>query len=307
MTDIIVVGGGCAGLTAALYAARAGKSVLVFEAENIGGQITASPQIDNYPGIPHVSGMQFADSLYEQVIELGVEIELESVLRIENAPYCKIVITENSRYECMAVILATGARHRTLGLPREEQLIGHGISYCAVCDGAFYKDRPVAVVGGGNTAVSDALFLSSCCESVTIIHRREEFRADESLLLRAKERSNIHWMTDTVPEELLGIDNLTGIRVCRNETGETRSIAVDALFVAIGQIPENSAFAGLIATDSTGYLLAGEDCTTNVSGIYAAGDCRTKTVRQLTTAVADGANAAMAAWECLQTKNASHL
>jgi len=298
MTDIIVVGGGCAGLTAALYAARAGKSVLVFEAENIGGQITAAPQIDNYPGMPHVSGMQFADSLYEQVTELGVVIELESVLRIESSPDCKTVITENSRYECRAVILATGSRHRVMGIPREEELTGHGISYCAVCDGAFYKDRPVAVVGGGNTAVGDALFLSSCCKSVTVIHRRGEFRADASLLLRAKEKSNIYWMTGTIPEELLGSSNLTGVRVCSPLTGERSVVEVDALFIAIGQIPENTASAGLIATDDAGYLLAGEDCTTNVSGIYAAGDCRTKAVRQLTTAVADGANAAKAAWEC---------
>jgi len=298
MTDIIVVGGGCAGLTAALYAARAGKSVMVFEAENIGGQITAAPLIDNYPGMPHVSGMQFADSLYEQVTELGVVIELEPVLRIESSPDFKTVITEDSRYECRAVILATGARHRTMGLPREEEMTGHGISYCAVCDGAFYKDRPVAVVGGGNTAVGDALFLSSCCKSVTIIHRREKFRADASLLARAKEKSNIHWKTGTVPEELLGGDNLTGIRVRSQITGDKSDIEVDALFIAIGQIPENAAFAGLIATDDAGYLLAGEDCTTNVSGIYAAGDCRTKAVRQLTTAVADGANAAKAAWEC---------
>jgi len=298
MTDIIVVGGGCAGLTAALYAARAGKSVIVFEAENIGGQITAAPQIDNYPGMPHVSGMQFADSLYEQVTELGVEIELEPVITVESSPSCKTVITENSRYECRAVILATGSKHRVMGLPREEELTGHGISYCAVCDGAFYKDRPVAVVGGGNTAVGDALFLSSCCKSVTIIHRRVEFRADASLMTRAKAKSNIYWMTGSVPEELLGGNNLNGIRVFSQTTGERSVLAVDALFIAIGQIPENSAFAGLLAMDDAGYLLAGEDCTTNVSGIYAAGDCRTKTVRQLTTAVADGANAAKAAWEC---------
>jgi len=299
MTDIIVVGGGCAGLTAALYAARAGKSVLVFEAENIGGQITASPQVDNYPGIPHVSGMQFADSLFEQVTELGVAIELDSVLRIEDTAQGKTVITENGSYTCKAVILATGSRHRTLGLPREEELTGRGISYCAVCDGAFYKDCEVAVAGGGNTAVSDALYLSSICKSVTVIHRRDAFRADASLLRRAEAKSNIRWMTSAVPEELLGGDSLTGIRVRSTKTGELSDIPADALFVAVGQIPENTAFSGMVATDGTGYLLAGEDCSTNVDGIYAAGDCRTKTVRQLTTAVADGANAAMAAVDCV--------
>lgn len=301
MTDIIVVGGGCAGLTAALYAARAGKSVLVFEAENIGGQITAAPQVDNYPGIPHISGMQFADSLYEQALNLGVEIELDTVLRIEEKEQYKIAVTENGRYECRAVILATGARHRALGLAREEELTGHGISYCAVCDGAFYKDRPVAVAGGGNTAVCDALFLSSCCESVTVIHRRDEFRADASLLKKAKEVSNIRWITGAVTEELFGENNLTGIRVRNKSTGETYDLAVDALFIAVGQVPECALSAGLLDTDAEGYLLAGEDCKTNRNGIFAAGDCRTKSVRQLTTAAADGANAAMAAWETLLT------
>ena len=297
MRDIIVVGGGCAGLTAALYAARAGKSVLVFESENIGGQITAAPQIDNYPGVPHVSGMQFADSLYEQVIELGVEIELDLVVRIENSPDCKIVFTEDDRYECRAVILATGSKHRTLGLPREEELTGHGVSYCAVCDAAFYKDLPVAIVGGGNTAVGDALFLSSCCDSVTIIHRRDEFRADASLIKRAQNTKNIHWITGVVIEELLGQHNLNGIRVRSKMTGEKSDIAVDALFIAVGHVPDNSVSRGLISSDSSGYIIAGEDCTTNIPGIYAAGDCRVKTVRQMTTAVADGTNAAMAAWE----------
>jgi len=299
MTDIIVVGGGCAGLTAALYAARAGKSVLVFEAENIGGQITAAPQVDNYPGVPHVSGMQFADSLFEQVTEMGVEIELDLVIRIEDSSEYKTVITENGRFECKAVILATGAKHRTLGLPREEELTGHGVSYCAVCDGAFYKGSHVAVVGGGNTALGDALFLSGCCESVVIIHRREEFRADASLLFRAQKKSNIHWMTGVVPDEFLGEGNLTGLRVRHVNDGSRTEIKIDALFIAVGQVPENAAFTDLVFTDTSGYLLAGEDCTTNVAGIYAAGDCRTKAVRQLTTAVADGANAAMAAWECV--------
>jgi thioredoxin reductase (NADPH) len=297
MIDIIVVGGGCAGLTAALYASRAGKSVLLFESENIGGQITAAPRVDNYPGIPHISGMQFADSLYEQVTESGVTIELDSVQSIQETGSSKTVITENGSYKCRAIILATGSRHRKLGLPREAELTGHGVSYCAVCDGAFYKECPVAVVGGGNTAIGDAVFLSFCCESVTVIHRRSEFRADASLMIKAQARKNIRWVTEVVPQELLGDKNLTGIRVLNPGTGEIREILIDAVFVAIGQIPENDAFAEIVDTDSSGYLIAGEDCATNVPGIYAAGDCRTKSVRQLTTAAADGAIAAIAAWE----------
>jgi thioredoxin reductase (NADPH) len=297
MKDIIIVGGGCAGLTAALYAARAGKSVLVFEAENIGGQITATPQVDNYPGIRHVSGMQFADNLYEQVIALGVEVELETVVRIEHSPEYQTVITESGSHKCKSVILATGAKHRSLGLPGEKELIGHGVSYCAMCDGAFYKNSPVIVVGGGNTAITDALFLASYCESVTVIHRRETFRADENLLTKAKEKKNIHWITNSVVEELVGKGNLSGVRVRNKITGEFNEIPVEAVFIAIGQVPENAAFANLLATDTEGYLMAGEDCSTALPGIYVAGDCRAKAIRQLTTAVADGTNAAMAAWK----------
>ncbi len=297
LTDIIVIGGGCAGLTAALYASRAGKSVLLFESENIGGQITAAPRVDNYPGIPHISGMQFADSLYEQVTESGVRIELDSVLSIQDNASFKTVVTETGSYPCRAIILATGSRHRKLDLPREAELTGHGVSYCAMCDGVFYKDSPVAVVGGGNTAIGDAIFLSFCCKSVTIIHRRAEFRADASIIQRAKERSNISWITGAVPQDLLGGKNLNGVRLLTTTTGESTDIIVDAVFVAIGQIPENAAFAQLVDIDSSGYLIAGEDCATNVPGIFAAGDCRTKSVRQLTTAAADGAIAAIAAWE----------
>ncbi len=297
MRDIIVVGGGSAGLTAALYAARAGKSVLVFEAENIGGQITGTPQVDNYPGISHMSGIQFADSLYEQVLALGVEIQLETVVGIEHFSEHQTVITDSGIHECKAIILATGAKHRTLNLPREQELIGRGVSYCAMCDGAFYKNSPVAIVGGGNTAITDALFLASYCESATIIHRREIFRADQSLLKKAREKENIYWVTNSVVEELVGKDNLSGLRVRNKITGEFNEIFVKGVFIAIGQVPTNAAFANILPTDSDGYFIAGEDGVTTVPGIYVAGDCRTKAVRQLTTAVADGTNAAMTAWK----------
>lgn len=297
MKDIIIVGGGCAGLTAALYAARAGESVLVFEAENIGGQITASPQVDNYPGIPHVSGMQFADSLYEQVLALGVEVELETVIGIEHFPEHQKVITSSGSHECKSVILATGTKHRSLGLPGEKELIGHGVSYCAMCDGAFYKNSPVAIVGGGNTAITDALFLAAYCENVTVIHRREIFRADQSLLTKAREKQNIYWITHSVVEELVGEGNLSGLRIRNKITGELNEISVKGVFIAIGQVPTNAAFANTLPIDADGYFVAGEDGATSIPGIYVAGDCRTKAVRQLTTAVADGTNAAMTAWK----------
>lgn len=298
MKDLIVVGGGCAGMTAALYAARAGKSVLLFEAENIGGQITAAPFVDNYPGAPHMSGMEFADKLFEQVSELGVEIELERVIGMEDHGAEKTVITQDGRYECKSVILATGAKHRKLGLPDEERLTGHGISYCAVCDGAFYKGRTAAVVGGGNTAFCDALFLSNLCEKVYLIHRRNIFRADAAMTERLRRVPNVVMIMNTVVDSLIGERALQGIRVRSVAGGGVSEISVDALFVAIGHEPDSAPFSGNIKTDSEGYFIAGENCATDIPGIYVAGDCRRKSVRQLTTAVSDGANAAVGAWSC---------
>lgn len=298
MKDLIVIGGGCAGLTAALYAGRAGKSVLVFEAENIGGQITAAPFVDNYPGAPHISGMDFADKLFEQVREVGVELELERVIAVEANGDHKTVVTEDGRYDCESVIIATGARHRKLGLPDEERLTGHGVSYCAVCDGAFYKGRVAAIVGGGNTAFCDALFLSNLCQKVYLIHRRGSFRADAAMTERLRRIPNVEYVTESVVEALIGERELRGVRLKSLSNGCFSELSVDALFVAVGHEPDSAIFAGLIEIDSEGYILAGEDCRTNVPGIFAAGDCRQKSVRQLTTAVADGANAAGGAWSC---------
>ncbi|NLW89111.1 MAG: FAD-dependent oxidoreductase [Clostridiaceae bacterium] len=298
MKDLIVVGGGCAGMTAALYAARAGKSVLLFEAENIGGQITAAPFVDNYPGAPHMSGMEFADKLFEQVSELGVEIELERVIGMEDHGAEKIVITQDGRHASKSVILATGAKHRKLGLPDEERLTGYGISYCAVCDGAFYKGRTAAVVGGGNTAFCDALFLSNLCEKVYLIHRRNTFRADAAMTERLRSVPNVVMIMNTVVDSLVGERALQGIRVRSVAGGGVSELSVDALFVAIGHEPDSAPFSGNIQTDSEGYFIAGEDCATDIPGIYVAGDCRRKSVRQLTTAVSDGANAAVGAWSC---------
>jgi len=294
MKDLIIIGAGCAGLTAALYAARAGKSVLIFEKESIGGQIASSPLIENYPGVPRMSGIEFADHLFSQVTELGVELEIDEVIKIESEESVHHVFTSNQKYEAKAVIIATGAKHRTLGLDKEELLTGHGVSYCALCDGAFFKNKRVAVVGGGNTAITEALYLSTYCESVTVIHRRDSFRADLSLMNQAESKSNIFWIKDTVVQGLEGDQKLSGLKLLNTKTNSTSSLSVDGLFVAIGHLPQTNPFSGLVPIDSEGFFDIGEDCKTPVPSIYVAGDCRKKNMRQLTTAVADGANASMA-------------
>lgn len=294
MKDLIIIGAGCAGLTAALYAARAGKSVLIFEKESIGGQIASSPLIENYPGVPRMSGIVFADHLFSQVTELGVELEIDEVIKIEPQESVHHVFTSNQKYEAKAVIIATGAKHRTLGLEKEEQFTGHGVSYCALCDGAFFKNKRVAVVGGGNTAITEALYLSTYCESVTVIHRRDSFRAEASLMNQAELKSNIFWIKDTIVQELVGEKSLSGLKLLNTKTNSTSSLSVDGLFVAIGHLPQTNPFSGLVPIDSEGFFDIGEDCRTPVPSIYVAGDCRKKNMRQLTTAVADGANASMA-------------
>lgn len=294
MKDLIIIGAGCAGLTAALYAARAGKSVLIFKKESIGGQIASSPLIENYPGVPRMSGIVFADHLFSQVTELGVELEIDEVIKIEPQESVHHIFTSNQKYEAKAVIIATGAKHRTLGLEKEEQFTGHGVSYCALCDGAFFKNKRVAVVGGGNTAITEALYLSTYCESVTVIHRRDSFRAEASLMNQAELKSNIFWIKDTVVQELVGEKSLSGLKLLNTKTNSTSSLSVDGLFVAIGHLPQTNPFSGLVPIDSEGFFDIGEDCRTPVPSIYVAGDCRKKNMRQLTTAVADGANASMA-------------
>ena len=294
MTDIIIIGAGTAGLSAAIYALRAGKSVLLMEQLTYGGQIINTPEVENYPGIKSISGFDFAQGLYEQAEALGAELKYEQVTGIENGEVKKVK-TSGGEYECKAIILATGAKNRPLGLDKETEFIGSGISYCATCDGAFFKGRVVAVNGGGNTALEDALFLSNYCKKVYLIHRRDEFRGEAKQVDKLKERENIEFVLNSTITELLGEDELKGVRVHDKVSGEDKDIELDGLFIAIGQMPENAAFAPLIELDKGGYIVAGEDCRTNVDGIYAAGDCRTKTVRQLTTAAADGAVAALAA------------
>lgn len=295
--DIVIVGAGTAGLSAAIYGMRAGKSVLVFEAELYGGQIINTPEVENYPGIKNVSGYEFATTLYEQAVELGAIVKFEKVLEIADGIEYKMVHTDQAKYKTKSIILATGAKNRPLGLSKEKELIGKGISYCATCDGAFFRGRDVAVNGGGNTALEDALFLSSYCNKVYIVHRRDAFRGEEKLLKKLQEKQNIEFVLNAQITELIGEEQLEQIVVLDKITKQERQIAISGLFIAIGQMPENAIFSNLVTLSEGGYIVAMEDCKTNVEGVFAAGDTRTKAIRQLTTAAADGAVAALAACE----------
>lgn len=290
--DIVIVGGGPAGLTAAIYARRAGRSVLVLEREAFGGQIASSPRVDNFPGCYGVSGAELSERLFSQAEALGARVELEEALSIQiGAPHT--VVTDYGGYTASAVILATGMKHRTLGLPGEDALAG--VSFCAVCDGAFYAGRDVAVAGGGNTALQDALFLSDLCRHVTVIHRRDSFRGDPILAEALSKRNNVTLLMNTVITALRGEGSLSGLALRDTVTGAESELAADGLFQAVGQQPQTALAASLGLTAPDGFLPAGEDCRTGVPGVFTAGDCRAKAVRQLTTACADGAVAALAA------------
>lgn len=302
MYDIIIIGAGTAGLSAAIYGVRAGKKVLILEEKNYGGQIINSPEIENYPGIRKISGYEFAKNLFEQATELGAEYRQERVTGIKDNGEKKEVLSkaasgEEKNYETRTVILATGVKRRMLGVEREEELIGAGVSYCATCDGMFFRGREVAVVGGGNTALEDAMFLSGYCKKVYVIHRRQEFRGEDKMVQNLKEKENVTFLLNSVVTKLQGDKMLEGILLKDVRTGKEQDLKVSGVFVAIGQIPDNEAFADLVETDETGYIQASEDCETKVPGIYTAGDCRTKAVRQLATAASDGAVAALAACE----------
>ena len=295
MVDIIVIGGGPAGLTAALYAARAGKTVQVIEREATGGQIALSPLVENYPAIPAMAGADFAFQLTEQVEKLGVEIIYGEATAVEPVLMGFAVTVDDEAKAARAVVLATGAAHRHLGLEGEEDLVGMGVSYCAVCDGAFFSGRDVAVVGGGDTALQDALFLSNSCHHVTLIHRRDEFRGEQRLVEQVEKRENISILYSHVVEELRSENGeLSSIVVKDLKSGESKTMALAGLFAAVGQAPQSAPFAQLVATQG-GYYDAGEDCCSNAEGVFVAGDGRVKTVRQLTTAVGDGAVAGLAA------------
>ena len=302
MHDIIVVGGGPAGLTAALYAARAGHSVLVLEQAAPGGQIIYSPLVENYPGLPGMSGAQFSQQLTDQVEQLGVELDYTRVTGFRPDGGGFLVETEDGMRQSKALVLAPGCAHRHLGLEGEEELTGMGVSYCAVCDGPFYRGKRVAVVGGGDTALQDALFLSGVCDRVTLIHRREQFRGEARLVERVKEQGNIDLCLPYTPESFLRDENggFAGLRLKQVESGELRALPVDGVFIAVGQQPGTGPFAGQVELDDEGCFASGEDCRTRVPGVFVAGDCRAKTVRQLTTAVGDGAVAGLAAVRYLE-------
>lgn len=297
MYDIGIIGGGIAGMTAAIYGTRAGKKVVLFEGTGVGGQITLSSNVENYPGIKGISGNELALILKEQAEDLGAEIKTISVTEIRNTKAGKILLTASEEILCKTVILASGQVHRKLGIPGEEKLTGMGVSYCAVCDGAFFKGMDVAVVGGGNTALQDADYLSTYCNKVYLIHRREAFRGEHHLVEMLKEKENVEFVLNHVVTEVQGEFAVEGIRLEDKKNGEKSELKVDGVFMAVGQIPGNDRFKDVVELDADGYIVAGEDCMTSVEGIYAAGDCRTKKVRQLITAAADGAVAALAACE----------
>lgn len=297
MYDIVIIGAGPAGMTAALYALRAGKKVLVIEKETFGGQITFSPHVENYPGMKSMSGNEFSDSLLDQILEHGAETEFDEVTGIDVSDKIKKVFCGEKVYEAKAIIIATGAKHRELGVEGEKELVGRGVSYCAVCDGAFFKGKVVAVAGGGNTALQDAIYLADGCEKVYLVHRRDEFRGDKRLVDKLKTLNNVEFVISSTIEKLDSNENgLQGIYV-KTRDGIERNISVSGLFVAVGQEPSNGFLGEKISLDSAGYVDANENCLTNVEGVFVAGDCRHKSVRQLTTAVGDGACAAVAACE----------
>ncbi len=293
--DIGIIGGGTAGMTAAVYGQRAGKRTIMIEGMNYGGQITVSPKVENYPGIASVSGAEFSMNLLDQAMGLGAETELEQVTGIHEEGGLKVIETEGKEYPCRTVIIATGVSHRHLGLEKEEKLMGAGVSYCATCDGAFFKGKDVAVIGGGNTALQDADFLSNYCNKVYLVHRRDEFRGEAGLVEPLKKKDNVEFVLSATVKDILGENVVEGLVINNKKTGEDFQISVSGVFVAIGQVPDNQAFSGLVDLDETGFVAASEDCMTSRPGIFAAGDCRTKGVRQLTTAAADGAVAALAA------------
>lgn len=292
MYDTVIIGAGIAGLTAAVYARRAGLSALVFEASVCGGQIVSSPEVDNYPARPHVAGWQLASDLQAQAEEFGAEIKYAAVtgLSVENGK--KLVHTASETFECRTVIIANGAEHRRLSCDGADRLFQKGVSLCATCDGAFFRGKECCVVGGGNTAFDDAVYLSSIASKVYLVNRRSVFRAESKLVAAAKARDNVEILTPWLPERVLGERRVEGFEIRNAETGEIKTLPVSGVFTAIGLIPSNGIFKGIIELDDAGYIIADENCRTSAPGIFAAGDTRVKELRQLVTAASDGAIAA---------------
>ena len=295
MYDIIIIGAGPAGMTAAIYGQRAGKSTLMIDKAGYGGNIITTPSVENYPGLKNVSGADFAQLLFDQAASFGAEYKSAEVKGITDAAGVKTVHTDAGDFDAKAVIIATGATNRKLGLDREEQLVGSGVSFCATCDGMFFRGRDVAVIGGGNTALEDAEYLAGVANKVYLIHRRDRFRGEQSTVDRLAKLENVEFVLNSSPVEFIGEGPVTGLVIKNNETGERRNLEVQGVFEAVGQVPQNANFKDVTELDEAGYIKAVEDCETGHPGIFVAGDCRTKKIRQLDTAAADGTVAALAA------------
>ncbi len=294
MYDLIVIGGGPAGLTAALYARRANKTVLVIEKGSFGGQITYSPKVENIPGFTEITGNEFGEKMVEQVLAQEAEVECAEVLEVKDGVY-KTVVTDSGEFTAKSLVIATGAKHRLLGLPGEEKYIGEGISFCAVCDGAFYEGKEVAVIGGGNSALQEAILLADLAKKVTVVQNLDFLTGEQKLQDKLATKPNVEVILGTVVDGFIGGDALEGIRIRKEADGTVSDLMADGVFVAIGLVPQNEVFGSLVPLDPRGYIQCGEDCVTGTPSVFAAGDCRTKTIRQVTTAVADGAVAALAA------------
>ena len=294
--DLAILGAGPAGISAAIYAARARLNTLWIERKFAqGGQIVDTYEVDNYPGLPGINGMDLGEKMAAHAEKLGLAPLRENVVSVEDEDGIKVIRTKKNEYRARAVILAFGAAHRTLGIPGEEALSGMGVSYCATCDGAFFRDRTVAVIGGGNVATEDAILLSRTCKKVYVIHRRDQMRADQILQEKLFACENVEMIWDTVPVSIEGEEMVSGIKLQNKKTGEERELPLDGVFIAVGIVPNTELFRNLVKLDESGYIVAGEDCVTSTPGIFAAGDIRTKQLRQVITAAADGANAVTSA------------
>ena len=290
--DVVIIGSGPAGMAAGIYAKRAGLAVVILEKTGIsGGQVLSTYEVDNYPGLPMSNGFDLSEKFREHAEHLGVEIKAAAVGRIEDRGETKLLYTEDETYETRTVILATGAEHAKLGVPGEEELTGMGVSYCATCDGAFFRGRTVAVVGGGDVAVEDAIFLARGCEKVYLIHRREELRAAKILQDALMKLPNVEILWNCELKEIQGEDQVENLLIYNNKTQQTNPLAVSGVFIAVGNVPNTELVKGLVDMDEKDYIIADETCATSVPGIFAAGDVRTKQLRQIITAAADGANA----------------
>lgn len=307
--DLAILGGGPAGITAAIYASRARLNTIWIDKNFApGGQITATYEVDNYPGMPGISGMDLGEAFGEHARKLGLEPKREKILSLENiSGDIKTIHTKKNEYQARTIILAFGAEHRKLDIPGEDDLGGLGVSYCATCDGAFYKDRTVVVVGGGNAAAEDAVFLSGLCKKVYLVHRRDELRADKAIQEKVFDCENIEMVWESIPLEILGQDEVTGIKIRNVKTGEERELDTDGVFIAVGIVPNTTFVKAQLELDENGYICAGEEGITSAAGVFAAGDIRTKALRQVVTAVSDGANTVASVQKYLWRKdNGNH-